>query len=80
MTPAQIMQVQFRFVDRLKDHGVTVYFHTLHDIPMRWESIRTAIVDYGFAQKPMRKESDETYSAAFERATGTPLVPAEAAA
>lgn len=75
MTPAQTMEVQFRFAARLKDHGITVYLHSLMDVPARWEVIRSTIVDYGFADKAMRKDSDETYAAAYERATAQPLQP-----
>lgn len=74
-TPGKSMEIQFRFAERLKDHGITVYLHSLMDIPTRWEVIRSTIVAYGFADKPMRKGSDETYAAAYERATEQLLQP-----
>jgi hypothetical protein len=84
-TPAQIMDIQFRFAKRLQERGVTIYFQGSMYVPDRWKVIRATIIDYGLTDTPFRtpengKRDDakaETFSQAYERATGEPLIPAE---
>jgi hypothetical protein len=83
MTPDKIMEVQFFFQRRLKEHGVTIYFYGLTDIPSRWEQIRAAIIGSQFDSVAMGKTADgkpETYAQSFERAFGAPLQPKQEAA
>ena len=83
MTPGKAMEAQFFFERRLKDHGVTIYFVGTPDIaadciPTRWEIIRTAIVNFGLAEREFGKRADgtkEIFQQAYERATGEPLIP-----
>jgi hypothetical protein len=70
--PAKAMESQFWFARRLKDGGLTVDFFGIHTVASRWEVIRTAIVNFGFADKAIPKTQD-TYRTAYERATGEPL-------
>jgi hypothetical protein len=70
--PAKAMESQFWFACRLKDGGLTVDFFGIHAVASRWEVIRTAIVNFGFADRVIPK-TNETYAQAFKRATGTPL-------
>jgi hypothetical protein len=87
MTPGKTMEVQFFFERRLKDHGVTIYFVGTPDIaadciPTRWEIIRTAIVNFGLADREFggKGGTKETYREAFERASELPLEPKQEAA
>jgi hypothetical protein len=78
--PAKAMESQFWFARRLKDHGITVYFAGLTDVPDRWEVIRSAIVTHGLADVAMSKTSSESYRSGYERAVGLPLIPAQGVA
>lgn len=77
LTPAKIMEIQFRFADHLKERGVSIYFQGPMDIADRWKLIKDTIVMFNLAQLQYRKESAETFAQAYARATGEPLIPAK---
>jgi hypothetical protein len=74
--PAKAMESQFWFDRRLQDAGITVSFAGVMNVPQRWEVIRTAIVNFSLADATP-KGTTETFRAAYERATGSPLIPAQ---
>lgn len=76
--PAKAMESQFWFARRLKDSGLTVDFFGVHTVPSRWEVIRTAIVNFNFADRAIPKTQD-TFRTAYERATSQPLFQENAA-
>lgn len=82
MTPAQIMEAQFFFQRRLREHGVTIHFYGMTDIPGRWDQIRAAIIGSHFEDKDFGSKggAKETYRDCFERIANEPLEREEDAA
>jgi hypothetical protein len=75
VTDSKTMSVQFFFQRRLKEHGVSIHFHTLTPIPGRWEQIRAAIIGSHLTEADFgaKGEARESYADAFMRASGLPL-------
>lgn len=56
--PAKAMTAQFYFQSKLKDAGLLVCFTGVMDVPERWEVLRRAITDFGFAEKAIARRSN----------------------